>query len=318
MLGYKGRAFFLTMKAVYVDWHLPRKMKGVEIPVKKHWEVVMIIRTTYFSREINGFSPVLYCDQATYDYYESLDLIKHFDEVFPVLPNGPEEIDFDPTVFWAAAKFLAIEKCDSPFIMIDLDAEIRFKINPENHEAFFAHYEMVREDDINFYPPPEFLDKSGFLESRHGIEWSDVAINTSIIYFRDLSLAKEFATSALEFMKNIEEIDLSFDSVSYILLVEQRLAYELCKMRGIDVGTLISGIYIPREARDGKEPEFIDSDVNEVSERGFLHIWGYKKALNADPRLEERLLGDLISSRLELKEDIIGSISKNFEIYMNK
>ena len=137
MLGYKSRAFFLTMKAVYVDWHLPRKMKGVEIPVKKHWEVVMIIRTTYFSREINGFSPVLYCDQATYDYYESLDLIKHFDEVFPILPNDSSEIDFDPTVFWAAAKFLAIEKCDSPFIMIDLDAEIRFKINPEKHDAFF-------------------------------------------------------------------------------------------------------------------------------------------------------------------------------------
>ena len=318
MLGYKSRAFFLTMKAVYVDWHLPRKMKGIEIPVKKHWEVVMIIRTTYFSREINGFSPVLYCDQSTYDYYESLDLIKHFDEVFPVLPNDPSEIDFDPTVFWAAAKFLAIEKCNSPFIMIDLDAEIRFKIDLENHETFFAHYEMVREDDVNFYPPPEFLDKSGFLESKYGIEWSDVAINTSIIYFRDFSLAKEFASSALDFMRNMDEIDLSFDSVSYILLVEQRLAYELCKIRGVNIGTLISGIYIPREARDGKEPEFINSDVNEISEKGFLHIWGYKKALNADPRLEEKLLGDLISSRLNLKEDIIGSISKNFEIYMNK
>lgn len=318
MLGYKSRAFFLTMKAVYVDWHLPRKMKGIEIPVKKHWEVVMIIRTTYFSREINGFSPVLYCDQSTYDYYESLDLIKHFDEVFPVLPNDPSEIDFDPTVFWAAAKFLAIEKCNSPFIMIDLDAEIRFKIDLENHETFFAHYEMVREDDVNFYPPPEFLDKSGFLESKYGIEWSDVAINTSIIYFKDLSLAKEFASSALDFMRNTDEIDLSFDSVSYILLVEQRLAYELCKIRGVNIGTLISGIYIPREARDGKEPEFINSDVNEISEKGFLHIWGYKKALNADPRLEEKLLGDLISSRLNLKEDIIGSISKNFEIYMNK
>lgn len=315
MLGYKSRAFFLTMKAVYVDWHLPRKMKGVEIPVKKHWEVVMIIRTTYFSREINGFSPVLYCDQATYDYYESLDLIKHFDEVFPILPNDSSEIDFDPTVFWAAAKFLAIEKCDSPFIMIDLDAEIRFKINPEKHDAFFAHYEMVREDDVNFYPPPEFLDKSGFLESKHGIKWSDTAINTSIIYFKDLSLAKEFASSALDFMKNIDEIDPLFDSVSYILLVEQRLAYEFCKIKAIDIGTLISGIYIPREARNGTEPEFIDSDINEVSERGFLHIWGYKKDLNANPRLEEILLGDLISSRLNLKDDIIVSISKNFEIY---
>jgi len=318
MLGYKSRAFFLTMKAVYVDWHLPRKMKGIEIPVKKHWEVVMIIRTTYFSREINGFSPVLYCDQSTYDYYESLDLIKHFDEVFPVLPNDSSEIDFDPTVFWAAAKFLAIEKCNSPFIMIDLDAEIRFKIDLENYETFFAHYEMVLDDDVNFYPPPEFLDKSGFLESKYDIEWSDVAINTSIIYFRDLSLAKEFASSALDFMRNIDEINLSFDSVSYILLVEQRLAYELCRIKGVNIGTLISGIYIPREARDGKEPEFINSDVNEISEKGFLHIWGYKKALNADPRLEEKLLGDLISSRLNLKEDIIGSISKNFEIYMNK
>jgi hypothetical protein len=306
------------MKAVYVDWHLPRKMKGVEIPVKKHWEVVMIIRTAYFSREVNGFSPVLYCDQATYEYYESLDLIKHFDEVFPVLPNDPSEIDFDPTVFWAAAKFLAIEKCDSPFIMIDLDAEIRFKIHPDKHDAFFAHYELVREDDINFYPPPSFLDRNGFLTKRNGIEWGDLAMNTSIIYFKDLDFAKNFASSALDFMRNVGEIDLSFDPVSYILLVEQRLAYELCRIKDLDVGTLISGIYIPREARDGKEPEFVDSDLNEVSERGFLHIWGYKKALNANQELEERLLGDLISSRLNLKDDIIESISRNFEIYMNK
>lgn len=318
MLDYKSRAFFLIMKAVYVDWHLPRKMKGVEIPVKKHWEVVMIIRTAYFSREVNGFSPVLYCDQTTYEYYESLDLIKHFDEVFPVLPNDPSEIDFDPTVFWAAAKFLAIEKCDSPFIMIDLDAEIRFKIHPDKHDAFFAHYELVREDDINFYPPPSFLDRNGFLENQNGIEWGDLAMNTSIIYFKDLDLAKNFASSALNFMRNVGEIDLSFDPVSYILLVEQRLAYELCRIKNLDVGTLISGIYIPREARDGKEPEFVDSDVNEVSERGFLHIWGYKKALNANQELEERLLGDLISSRLNLKDDIIESISRNFEIYMNK
>lgn len=318
MLDYKSRAFFLIMKAVYVDWHLPRKMKGVEIPVKKHWEVVMIIRTAYFSREVNGFSPVLYCDQATYEYYESLDLIKHFDEVFPVLPNDPSEIDFDPTVFWAAAKFLAIEKCDSPFIMIDLDAEIRFKIHPDKHDAFFAHYELVREDDINFYPPPSFLDRNGFLENQNDIEWGDLAMNTSIIYFKDLDLAKNFASSALNFMRNVGEIDLSFDPVSYILLVEQRLAYELCRIKNLDVGTLISGIYIPREARDGKEPEFVDSDVNEVSERGFLHIWGYKKALNANQELEERLLGDLISSRLNLKDDIIESISRNFEIYMNK
>jgi len=318
MLGYKGRAFFYVMRAVYVDWHLPRKMKGIVLPVKKHWEVAMIIRTTFFSREINGFSPVLYCDQETYDYYESLDLVKHFDDVYPILPNDETEVNFDPTVFWAAAKFLAIQKCNEPFIMIDLDAEIRFKINPEEYDAFFAHYELVLDDDINYYPPPQYLDQSDYLGKKYNIDWSDLAMNTSIIYFKDLDLAKEFADSALDFMENVDSINLNFDPVSYILLVEQRLAYELCKIKESNIGTLISGIYIPREARDGMEPEFVDSDVDEISQKGFLHIWGYKKALNASPELEQQLLGDLISSRINLKDDIVGSISKNFELYMNR
>lgn len=305
------------MRAVYVDWHLPRKMKGIEVPVKKHWEVVMIIRTTFFSREVNGFSPVLYCDQNTYDYYESLDLLKHFDKVYPVLPNEPEEINFDPTVFWAAAKFLAMRECEDPFIMIDLDAEIRFKIDPERYDVFFAHYELVLDEDINFYPPPNYLDESRILENTHGIEWSDLAMNTSIMYFKDIQFAKEFAKSALDFMESIGEINLNFDPVCYILLVEQRLAYELCKIKNLEIGTLISGVYIPREARDGVEPEFVDSNVDEISEKGFLHIWGYKKALNASQELEQQLLGNLISSRLNLKDDIIESISRNFNLYMN-
>ncbi len=316
MLGYKGRAFFLTMKAVYVDWHLPRKIKGVEKPVKKHWEVALIVRTTFFSRESNGFSPVLYCDQITYDYYESIDLLKHFDEIYPVLPNDPSEVDFDPSIFWAGGKFLAIQKCDAPFVMIDLDAEIRFKIDHEEYDAFFTHYELSLEYDDQFYPSPEYLDKNNLLKEKYGIEWTDLAMNTAIMYFKDLDLAKEFAEAALDFMRNIESIELKFSPVAYILFAEQRLVYEFCRSKNLNIGTLISGVYIPRETREGYLAEFIDSDIEVVAQRGFLHIWGYKNSLNDSIELEQQLLGDLISSRPSLKDDIVGSISKNFEIYM--
>ena len=75
------------VKALYVDWHLPRKVQGKNKPSKRPWEIAMTIRTVFFAREMNGLSPILYCDQDTYDYYESVDLIKHFDEVYPILPN---------------------------------------------------------------------------------------------------------------------------------------------------------------------------------------------------------------------------------------
>ena len=83
-----------NIKAVYVDWCAPRISRGLPIKIKKEWEIAILVRSTYYSRKINGFSPVLYCDPLTESYYRELGILDCFDEVFPIL--SVEEKEYNP------------------------------------------------------------------------------------------------------------------------------------------------------------------------------------------------------------------------------
>lgn len=305
------------VKALYVDWHLPRKFQGRNKPSKRPWEIAMVIRTTFFAREMNDLSPVLYCDQDTYDFYDSLDLLKHFDEVHAILPNDITFNEFNPAIFWAAGKFLAMEHCQENFLMIDLDAEVRFRLDLKEYDVFCAHKEEVSKGDLWFYPNPEYLDTKNYLAEKHNINWSDMAYNTSLLYFKDLEKAKEYANSALEFIRGIDSINPAFEKVAYILLAEQRFLYEYCRSEDLEVGCLINGRYVPTGAKNGGSP-FLESNLEEVAERGFLHVWGFKNEMAKNKDAEDSFFGSLMASRLSLRDDIINSVSKNYELYMDK
>ena len=305
------------VKALYVDWHLPRKFQGKNKPSKRPWEIAMTIRTVFFAREMNGLSPILYCDQDTYDYYESVDLIKHFDEVYPILPNDLSFNEFNPSIFWAAGKFLAIQHCKEKFLMIDLDAEVRFKLDLEKYDVFCAHREEVSKGDLWFYPDIEYLDKQNYLGAKHNLIWSDMAYNTSLLYFKDLGLAKEYADSALSFIRSVREINPAFEKVAYILLAEQRFLYEYCRAKDLNVGVLIEGRYVPIGLKNGVAP-FIDSNLEEIAEKGFLHVWGFKNEMHKNKDIEDSFFGSLMASRLSLRDDIVNSVSKNHELYVDK
>lgn len=304
-------------KALYVDWHLPRKFQGRNKPSKRPWEIAMTVRTTFFAREMNNLSPVLYCDQDTYDYYESIDLLKHFDEVYPILPNDVSFSEFNPSIFWAAGKFLAIQHCQENFLMIDLDAEVRFKLDLDECEVFCAHKEEVSEGDLWFYPSPEYLDTKNYLADKHKITWSDMAYNTSLLHFKDLVKAKEYANSALDYIRGIDSINPAFEKVAYILLAEQRFLYEYCRSENLHVKCLIDGKYIPTGAKIGAAP-FVDSNLEEIAERGFLHVWGFKNEMSKNKESEDSFFGSLMASRLSLRDDIVNSVSKNYELYGDK
>ena len=55
-------------------------------------------------------------------------------------------------------------------------------------------------------------------------------------------------------------------------------------------------------------------NIEEISERGFLHVWGFKTTLSKNPDEEHILFGDLISRRPDLVEMIVECVSKNTEI----
>lgn len=298
-------------KALYVDWYMPKKKRGVLSRFKKPWEIAMIIRSTYFSKEVNGLSPVLYCDPEIYEYYLNTGLDKCFDEIHPVLPT---EVDFNPAIFWSAGKFLAINAMEENFFMIDLDAEIRFELDFSECDVFCSHIEDVNDNDLVYYPNPEYLDHNGYFSKRYGMVWENKAYNTSLLYFKDLKLAKEYANEALNFIYSIDKINPAFER-GYILLAEQRYLYEFCKDHKLNVETLISGLYKPEDSLRKTKCYFEDSNVEEISEKGFLHIWGFKNKIHNLEEEEQILFGELISSRLNLKDHIVECVTKNRELY---
>ena len=301
-----------NIKAIYVDWAAPNIFRNLGFKIKKDWEIALMVRSTYYSREINGFSPILYCDPITEIYYKELGIIDCFDEVFPILSESPEE--YDPSIFWAGGKFEAILHCGSPFIMMDLDLELRKKIDLSEYEVFCSHVELIDENSCLFYPDPKELDKNGYF-FENGIEFENKALNTSLLYFKDIKLAKEYATLAMGYMKSIKTVNPLFENNSYILLAEQRLLSDFCRKKQITPKTLISGNYIPSRAVIGdKNPPFENSNVSEVS-KYFLHVWGHKTNLDRDPSLSIDLYNLLfLSSSEKIKDKIEKAIEYNYSL----
>jgi hypothetical protein len=301
-----------NIKCIYVDWSAPRILKGLSVKPKKEWEIAILIRSVYYSKNINGFSPVLYCDKITEKYYQCLGIIDIFDEVFPILPI--EEKEYNTSIFWAAGKFEAIKHCDSPFILMDLDLEIRKKIDLSDCEVFCSHEERIDENCCLFYPDPNLIDKRNYFRNI-GVEFENRAINTSLLYFKDIELAKEYANISIDYMKTVKTPDENLEINSYILLAEQRFLSEFCRIKGISPKKLISGYYVPSKSVIGQmEPPFEESNVSEVS-KYFLHIWGYKILLDSDPFLEMDLYRRLIiDSPDEIKDLIENSVELNYSL----
>ena len=298
-------------KAIYVDWFMPRKKRGEISKFKKPWEIAMIVSSTYFSRECNNLSPILYCDPEIHEYYKEVGLDKCFDEIRPILPTNPE---FNPAIFWSAGKFIAINDIEENFLMIDLDAEVRFEIDFSDCDVFCAHAEAILDHDLVYYPEPEFIDTKGYFTSKYGFNWDKKAYNTSLLYFKDIQIAKEYATEALNFAHVTDSINPAFE-LGYILLPEQRFLHEFCKSKELKVASLISGIYQPEDTLRKTECYFKDSDIDEISKKGFLHIWGFKKKMLNIEDEEQSLFDALLSSRLNLKDYIIECVVKNKELY---
>jgi hypothetical protein len=298
------------MRALYVDWYLPRKFRGLSLPNKKPWEIAMIVRSTHFSRSVNGLSPILYCDSETHDYYQKIGLAENFDEIRPVLPL---KTNFNPSVFWAAGKFFAIKHCEDPFLMIDLDAEIRFNLNLDEYDVFCTHPEGISKRDLSFYPDPAYLDTKNFFGQKIGINWSNKAYNTCLLYFKDRKIALEYAESALEFMESLEDINPAFENICYILLAEQRFLYDFCRLRDLKVGTLLKGKYLVDP--DVGPQSFEEEEGDQIGRKGFLHVWGYKAKIASSKLDEDSFFGTLLASKPDLKEKIIGSVLKSMELF---
>ena len=81
---------------------------------------------------------------------------------------------------------------------------------------------------------------------------------------------------------------------------------------------MISGVYKTEDPLRKIPAHFEDSDVDEVGQRGFLHVWGFKNKLNNQEEVEYELFGNLLTTRLYLKDDIVSCVKKSRELYSNE
>ena len=222
--------------------------------------------------------------------------------------------DFDSSIFWAAGKFLAMQHVDQTFIMMDLDAEVRFELDFGDCDVFCSHIESIHEDDLLYYPPPEYLDTKNLLSDRYGFKWGYKAYNTALVYFKDLEIAKEYAESALNYIRSVDQINPAFE-IGYIIMIEQRFLYEFCKAKGLKGSTLITGEYITRNVRIGEDAYFSESNIEEIGKKGFLHVWGFKTSMFESIEKANDLYESLSLSREILTKQIQDSVAINIDIF---
>ena len=154
----EGGEIIHRMLTFHSIWTKPATLRGVE--EMSLWDFEWLTWLAGILEARNYGPVVLVADERGKTFVEKVGLAKFYDEIVLGLDHIPSFID--PEIFWAAGKFFAMQHCQENFIMIDLDAEIRFKLDLSDCDVFCAHKEEVSEGDLWFYPNPEYLHGSYF------------------------------------------------------------------------------------------------------------------------------------------------------------
>ena len=177
--------------------------------------------------------------------------------------------------------------------------------------------ERVTENDLKFYPESIYMDKENYIANNFGVEWSNYACNTCLISFSDLDFAKEYANSAIDFIESLSDIDPAFTDSAYTILIEQRFLYELCRSRKKKIGTMISGDFVPVNS-ELRLPPFEDSNIDEIGDKGFYHVWGFKKDIRESQMVEDNFFEILLLTAPDVKNSILEVVSINQKLYIDK
>lgn len=137
--------------------------------------------------------------------------------------------------FWASGKLLALERLQTPCLILDMDLIVWKPLTVRGAPLAAAHIEHLNE---RIYPDP----RHHFLMSpryRFGEDWDYTAepLNTAIVYFEDEELKKEYLAEAFRFMKY--ERDTPDDGAICMVFAEQRILGMCAARRGIQPKVLL-------------------------------------------------------------------------------
>lgn len=236
----------------------------------ERWEVLLQVLSACMWKETHG--PIkLLCDGTTHDFLKEFGVLDLYDEVDVfdnVLLDG-----IDPSIYFAAAKLVGMLQVeDEQCAFIDTDLLLGSpvnRINPTNVNVF--HREHITESVY-----PDMFDR---WEIDIPIDTSCYAMNCALVYFPNRDLRRNYASTALKFMRANTDHG-AYNKNVLMVTAEQRMLGFYLKHRGIIPDYYITDIYIP-------DPNFVSLswDVDGLGSnlgvlRGeLLHLWAKKHEL---------------------------------------
>lgn len=279
------------MKGIHIQYTLLKNRN--KLP--SAWFVLLQLISSIYWKKYNG-EMYLYCDKFYYEFIFKNKLNIFWKEV--ILIDDNEFIGIDTNSFWASSKINVIGKQNEPFVLIDNDLYLDFKIPEEfyNSDYSYSHREHLNQE---IYPSPITLCKPIEYEFNKNFDFSIRPANCSILYFRDLEFAKEFAKESLDFMRdNLVNIKSTDFISSHMVFAEQRLLNVFGKYKRKKSKCLINDIFDPNDGfiiikdhLDYENPGIFN--MEDIKDKMF-HLWGSKINANRDNIFRDELIKRLL------------------------
>jgi hypothetical protein len=166
----------------------------------------------------------LYCDDATYQVFKSLDILEIWDEIDTGLLNQTTSIN--KTRFWSSGKLLVMNSQTKPYMMSDLDFvnfTDMFQFNLFNGYDLGVYHKELWFMNSAYAKPREKLKEVDFKPKQKLNFWAN-PFNMGTFYMGNMDLNKEYTELSLDYINRASRLQSpKFKNNSYTVFAEQQI-----------------------------------------------------------------------------------------------
>lgn len=249
------------MKAFHSNWTKPffARNKSTDYYIED-FEILTTMLSALKWQQCNGDIQMV-TDKIGAEYYHSLGLEHIWNLGIDDTLGDAVDNQIDPYLFWAAGKIFALQKQETPCIMIDTDF-IAWK--PVCEKLKDTQIEVIHREEISdsVYPGKLYFDMSKEYWFPVEWDWAVKPCNTALLYISDEGFKDYYTGQAINFMKNLVS---GSDTIINMVFAEQRIIAMCAELKGIPIESLLD-----LQSEYMKEQHF------------FTHTWGYKSVMKSN------------------------------------
>jgi hypothetical protein len=213
------------LKVIWVYENIERKLSAFS----KFNILVMLASASLWKKNHPEDTTVLYCDNFTYDFYNSIGVLSIYDKVeILAFDNG-----LNKDAFWASSKLEVLSRQTEPVIIMDGDTLVfkRVKDLFSPDEVMVSNFELGR----GYYPTG--IDPY-VRQLTYKTRWKTDSTNVSFLHLPDAQFTQHYANLSLQVMSEFTK--MGAPNSKYLIFAEQLLLKHLLDKEGVKHRGMIS------------------------------------------------------------------------------